>query len=69
MNFRRGIIELGYDKIDNADLIVETNQHELKEILAGLKNIAQISLALTNGSVKVEGGKLKFLQTLDYFTD
>ncbi len=69
LNFRRGIIELGYDKINNADLIVETNQHELKEILAGLKNIAQISLALTNGSIKVEGGKLKFLQTLGYFTD
>ena len=69
LNFRRGILELGYNKIDDADLIIETNQHELKEILVGLKNIAEISLAMTNGSIKVEGGKLKFLKTLGYFTD
>ena len=54
LNFRRGILELGYNKIDDADLIIETNQHELKEILVGLKNIAEISLAMTNGSIKVE---------------
>ena len=69
LNIRRGIVELGYDKIDDADLIVETDQHELKEILVGLKNIAQISLALTDGSIKVEGGRLEFLKTLGYFTD
>ena len=69
LNIRRGIVELGYNQINDADLIVKTSQHELKEILAGLKNIAQISLALTDGSIEIEGGRLDFLKTLGYFTD
>ena len=69
LNIRRGIVELGYNQINDADLIVKTSQHELKEILAGLKNIAQISLALTDGSIEIEGGRLDFLKTLSYFTD
>ena len=51
LNIRRGIVELGYNEISDADLVVLSNQHEIKEILAGLKNIAQISLALTDGSI------------------
>jgi len=69
LNIRRGVVELGYSQISDADLIVKTSQHELKEILAGLKNIAQISLALTDGSIEIEGGRLDFLKTLGYFTD
>ena len=69
LNIRRGVVELGYSQISDADLIVKTSQHELKEILAGLKNIAQISLALTDGSIEIEGGRLDFLKTLSYFTD
>ena len=69
LNIRRGIVELGYEEIDDADLVVESSQSEIKEILAGLKNIAQISLALTDGSIKIEGGRLEFLKTLSYFAD
>ena len=53
----------------NPDIVVKTNQQELKEIFAGLKNVASISLALTNGSIDVKGGKVKFLQFLGLFTD
>ena len=69
LNIRRGIVELGYNEISDADLVILSNQHEIKEILAGLKNIAQISLALTDGSISIEGGRLEFLKTLGYFTD
>ena len=48
---------------------MKTNQQELKEIFAGLKNVASISLAMTNGSIDVKGGKVKFLQFLGLFTD
>ena len=52
-----------------ADIIVNTDQQSLKEIFAGLKNIASISLALTDGTIEVEGGKMEFLKTLSLFKD
>ncbi|MGY9024987.1 MAG: alkyl sulfatase dimerization domain-containing protein [Candidatus Pelagibacterales bacterium] len=69
LNIRRGILELGFSEITDSDLIITSKQHDIKEILAGLKNIAQISLALTDGTIIVEGGRLEFLKTLSYFTD
>ena len=46
-------------QIVNPDIVVKTNQQELKEIFAGLKNVASISLAMTDGSIDVKGGKVK----------
>ena len=54
---------------DEPDLVVTTNQQTLKEIFAGLKNVASISLALTAGTIEVEGGKIEFLKILSLFKD
>ena len=69
IHVRRGVAQLINKQIINPDIVVKTNQQELKEIFAGLKNVASISLAMTNGSIDVKGGKVKFLQFLGLFTD
>ena len=69
IHVRKGVAQLINKQIVNPDIVVKTNQQELKEILAGLKNVASISLAMTNGSIDVKGGKVKFLQFLGLFTD
>ena len=69
IHVRKGVAQLINKQIINPDIVVKTNQQELKEIFAGLKNVASISLAMTNGSIDVKGGKVKFLQFLGLFTD
>ena len=46
-----------------------TDQQTIKEVFAGLKNVASITLALTNGTIQIEGGRLEFLKFLGLFTD
>ena len=69
IHVRKGVAQLINKQIVNPDIVVKTNQQELKEIFAGLKNVASISLAMTNGSIDVKGGKVKFLQFLGLFID
>ena len=69
LHIRRGVAQLSFTEIEESDLIVITDQQSLKEIFAGLKNIASISLALTDGTIEVEGGKMEFLKTLSLFKD
>ena len=69
INIRRGIAQLIFTGFEEPDLIVTTDQQSLKEIFAGLKNVASISLALTDGTIDVEGGKMEFLKTLSLFKD
>ena len=69
LHIRRGVAQLSTTDIEEPDLIVNTDQQSLKEIFAGLKNVASISLALTDGTIEVEGGKMEFLKTLSLFKD
>tara|TARA_B100001173_G_C16012403_1_gene558273 strand:+ start:478 stop:2190 length:1713 start_codon:yes stop_codon:yes gene_type:complete len=69
LHIRRGIAQLIFTGFEEPDLIVTTDQQSLKEIFAGLKNVASISLALTDGTIEVEGGKMEFLKTLSLFKD
>jgi alkyl sulfatase BDS1-like metallo-beta-lactamase superfamily hydrolase len=55
IHIRRGVAQLSFVGFDEPDLVVTTNQQTLKEIFAGLKNVASISLALTDGTIEVEG--------------
>ena len=64
IHIRRGVAQLSFVGFDEPDLVVTTNQQTLKEIFAGLKNVASISLALTDGTIEVEGGKIEFLKIL-----
>ncbi len=69
LHIRRGVAQLSFSNFDDPDLVVTTDQQSLKEIFAGLKNVASISLALTDGTIEVEGGKMEFLKTLSLFKD
>ena len=69
IHIRRGVAQLSFVGFDEPDLVVTTNQQTLKEIFAGLKNVASISLALTDGTIEVEGGKIEFLKILSLFKD
>ena len=69
LHIRRGVAQLSFSNFDEPDLVVTTDQQSLKEIFTGLKNIAAISLALTDGTIEVEGGKMEFLKTLSLFKD
>ena len=69
LHIRRGVAQLSFTSFEEPDLIVTTDQQSLKEIFAGLKNVASISLALTDGTIEVEGGKIEFLKTLSLFKD
>ena len=69
LHIRRGVAQLSTTEIEEPDIIVNTDQQSLKEIFTGLKNIAAISLALTDGTIEVEGGKMEFLKTLSLFKD
>ena len=67
IHIRRGVAQLSFSDFKDPDLVVTTDQQTLKEIFAGLKNVASISLALTNGTIQAEGGKMEFLKTLSLF--
>ena len=69
LHIRRGVAQLSTNIIEEPDLIINTDQQTLKEIFAGLKNVASISLSLTDGTIEVEGGKMEFLKTLSLFKD
>jgi len=69
IHVRKGVAQLINKQIANPDIVVKTNQQELKEIFAGLKNVASISLAMTDGTIDIKGGKVKFLQFLGLFRD
>ncbi len=66
---RRGVAQLSQLENKDNDVEIYTDQQTLKEIFAGLKNIASISLLLTDNTIQVEGGKLEFLKFLGLFTD
>ncbi len=66
---RRGVAQISKYPEPNAEIKVITDQQTLKEVFGGLKNLAAISLLLTNNTINVEGSKLEFLQFLDLFTD
>jgi len=66
---RRGVAQLSQLENKDSDVEIYTDQQTLKEIFAGLKNIASISLLLTDNTIQVEGGKLEFLKFLGLFTD
>ena len=66
---RRGVAQLSQLENKDSDVEIYTDQQTLKEIFAGLKNIASISLLLTDNTIQVDGGKLEFLKFLGLFTD
>ena len=69
IHIRKGVAELSKIPDPGAEVKVITDQQTLKEVFAGLKNVAAISLLLANNSIEVEGGKLEFLKFLGLFTD
>ena len=69
IHIRKGVAELSRIPDSGAEVKVITDQQTLKEVFAGLKNVAAISLLLANNSIEVEGGKLEFLKFLGLFTD
>ncbi len=66
---RRGVAQLSQLENKDSDVEINTDQQTLKEVFAGLKNIASISLLLTDNTIQVKGGKLEFLKFLGLFTD
>lgn len=69
IHIRKGVAELNYVTSLNPEVVVVTDQQTIKEVFAGLKNVASITLALTNGTIQIEGGRLEFLKFLGLFTD
>ena len=63
------ILELYPKKKYFVNLKIKSDQQTLKETLAGLRNIASISLSLANDTIQVEGGNIEFLKFLGLFTD
>ena len=69
IHIRKGVAQLSKIADSSAEVKVITDQQTLKEVFAGLKNVAAISLLLANNTIEVEGGKLEFLKFLGLFTD
>ena len=69
VHIRKGVAELNNVTSLNPEVLVVTDQQTIKEVFAGLKNVASITLALTNGTIQIEGGRLEFLKFLGLFTD
>ena len=69
IHIRKGVAELNNVASLNPEVVVVTDQQTIKEVFAGLKNVASITLALTNGTIQIEGGRLEFLKFLGLFTD
>ena len=69
VHIRKGVAELNNAPSSNPEVVVVTDQQTIKEVFAGLKNVASITLALTNGTIQIEGGRLEFLKFLGLFTD
>ena len=69
IHIRKGVAELNNVTSLNPEVVVVTDQQTIKEVFAGLKNVASITLALTNGTIQIEGGRLEFLKFLGLFTD
>ncbi len=69
VHIRKGVAELNNAPSSNSEVIVVTDQQTIKEVFVGLKNVASITLALTNGTIQIEGGRLEFLKFLGLFTD
>ena len=69
IHIRKGVAELNNVTSLNPEVLVVTDQQTIKEVFAGLKNVASITLALTNGTIQIEGGRLEFLKFLGLFTD
>ena len=69
IHIRKGVAQLSKIPDSSAEVKVITDQQTLKEVFAGLKNVAAISLLLANNTIEVEGGKLEFLKFLGLFTD
>ena len=67
LHIRKGVVELSFESLGDEELIIKTDQQTLKEILAGLKNVATISLALADNTIEVKGGKIEFLKMLSLF--
>ena len=69
VHIRKGVAELNNAPASNPEVVIVTDQQTIKEVFAGLKNVASITLALTNGTIQIEGGRLEFLKFLGLFTD
>ena len=69
IHIRRGVAELTYISQEDEELIIKTDQQSLKEILAGLKSVTNISLMLAKNEIQVEGGKIEFLKFLSLFQE
>ena len=69
IHIRKGVAQLSKIPDSSAEVKVITDHQTLKEVFAGLKNVAAISLLLANNTIEVEGGKLEFLKFLGLFTD
>ena len=69
IKIRKGVAELSFLPAEKNDLKINSDQQTLKETLAGLRNIASISLSLANDTIQVEGGNIEFLKFLGLFTD
>jgi alkyl sulfatase BDS1-like metallo-beta-lactamase superfamily hydrolase len=69
IKIRKGVAELSLLPAEKNDLKIYSDQQTIKETLAGLRNIASISLSLANDTIQVEGGNIEFLKFLGLFTD
>ena len=69
IHIRRGVAELTYISQEDEELIIKTDEQSLKEILAGLKSVTNISLMLAKNEIQVEGGKIEFLKFLSLFQE
>lgn len=69
LHIRRGVAELSFTSYGDEELIIKTNEQIMKEVFAGLKNAASISLLLANNEIEVKGGKIEFLKILSLFKD
>ena len=69
IKIRKGVAELSLLPAEKNDLKIYSDQQTIKETLAGLRNIASISLSLANDNIQVEGGNIEFLKFLGLFTD
>jgi len=67
IHIRRGVAELTFTSQEDEELIIKTDQQSLKEILAGIKGVANISLMLAKNEIEVQGGKIEFLKFLSLF--
>ena len=69
LHIRRGVAELSFTSYGDEELIIKTNEQIMKEVFAGLKNVASISLLLANNEIDVKGGNIEFLKILSLFKD